>query len=308
MEFVVDSPPASEDSDTPASTIHNYIQDEKTAIRERIEANNGDFYEHGEVIGGNTPGEHRPSRTAFVKVHDTLQDAEQFNGKANTLHYIRGQNDENNKGVYYIDNDGSLVRVGTFDHSLLDDLDDPSCHSFYLLIDGSRAMSADLNLGDNANPTEDSYGGNDHNPLEDSHADKSWYDAHGSSCILARHFPNGEIINDQFDSYRSQESDSDELFAVGDTVGETLSHELYGNFPDSEFPFFPRSYGYVEWHDAHGKAEISGVTLYSTSSSSHKHYYFYYYAEVTSDDETHGSTADMYLKSRIRKIRSTTYT
>lgn len=212
MEYVIDDPPADEDSDTPASTIHNYVQDAKTMIRERLEAYNDDDYMHNQVLNGDRDlvGQHKSSIVGFVKVHSSFDDMESMGAKPGSLHYV---DDDDNRGLYYIDKSGNPVQSGVDDHSMLSDLDDPSAHTQYLLKDGSRAAAADITLDSGASSANE-VGSGDDRPLEDSHVDDSWIDGHGSNSIVLRHLDlSGSKIDvsflDKFDNVEEDTAQTD---------------------------------------------------------------------------------------------------
>jgi len=168
-----------------ANTLHTVLQNVKILLRERAQANNGNFDEHS-FFGESADGTHDLSRVGFVKVWTVLED---IIGEIGTIHYLNSN--DTDEGFYVITNNGA-IKITTPYHANLDGLEDDD-HTQILLEDGSRSMQTTLYCS-SGNLTINDYITGDSSPLSKSgHNDLSWYDAHGAGCIVGRHIRDSGI-------------------------------------------------------------------------------------------------------------------
>lgn len=189
MTFVVDSPPEGQDKDTPANTIHTYVQDSKKAIGERLECSDSDGdAKHNEKTSTDF-GAHKASVIGFIKIHSSYSDLTAFTPrKPGTLHVV---STDSGYEIYVVEEDDSLRRVGQgVDHGELEGILEDDAHPELFLKDTTRAMTGDLSTEESGQMYVDSYGSSEGNPVPASHVDLSWYDAHGAACITDRFVPN----------------------------------------------------------------------------------------------------------------------
>jgi hypothetical protein len=224
-----------EDTDN-MNAIHTFIQNDKVMIRERMECTNDlGTAEHHESDSADF-GTHKPSKIGFVKVHDTYSNLTGFTPLVpGSLHYVR---EAAYKGLYIIDSDDSIVKIGADDHGQLESLLDNNAHSIYLLKTGAREMEGDLTVGSGTLSYTSLLTDND-NPLDPDHVSDSWYDAHGAGGITGRHIVEGSILQSgALTSGLYVQTDLNSGFPGASVQYETL---------DDHFYFF--MIGYTELHN-----------------------------------------------------------
>lgn len=233
-----------------ANLIHTAMQTAKGCLGERMKASNGTFDEHNLCKSGED-GLHDISRVGFVKTHtsyDNLLSWLVTNGKrAGTIHYVSAGD---GIGVYVIGNGGEVIKTGVTDHSLLNELLDPDCHSGLFLKDGGRAMQKPWHMASGKSCTGQAYGSNDDDALDPAHISQKWYTAHGADALRSRHVPDNSLQK-----------------AVLDTEESHGTNQLSCPSPDVN------AYGFPSWHygssGSYGllKVGISGGSPYMRISN-----------------------------------------
>jgi hypothetical protein len=203
------------------------LQDAKTSIGERLQANNGTFSEHNDITDQDNIGRHKQSEIGFAST-GSLPDPT----VPGALHY------DPSAGLYVCNEDASgWVRLTwNMDHGSLEDLSADD-HTQYLRVDGSRAMTGTLDLGANGELSEYSPGSaeEDDSPLLDDHDTDNYYQGHGADSVLERHITgtiNTSELNDNFVEQGVQGSDR-YTYESGDVgnqryVGVSLSLDMTG--------------------------------------------------------------------------------
>lgn len=173
-----------DDSTYLASAIHTQIQNDKTMIRERLEASDGTIEAHY-AASSEDSGKHQPSLTGLCKAHADYTALEAFTPKKEgTLHAVLSP-----ISFYVIDAAGTPVQVYPVNHGELEGLDDDD-HTQYQRENLSRAMTGDLTV---ENLEIESTGGTSTDPLETTHPDSDWTTAHGAGSLGGRHFADNSV-------------------------------------------------------------------------------------------------------------------
>ncbi len=167
-----------------ASSIHTQIKADKVAIRERFEAPNAAFNEHGDSDDA-AVGVHIASKVGWARA-STLANRLSTGLKVGSLHWVTDES-----LMYVVDNDPKFVVIHITDHALLDGLTDDD-HVMYVLKDGARAMTDNITL-DGGTLQSEAYPEADSVALDPAHASESWYAAHGADSIRDRHIEDGAV-------------------------------------------------------------------------------------------------------------------
>ena len=177
--------------DAQANTLHTLIQACKSDIMDRLRATNAAFDEH-DVYDAGATGKHVISKVGFCGVHATYAALEAVitagNAPDGSLHYI---SEAANVGLYII-RSGAPEKLGSTDHGALNGLTDDD-HTQLILIDGSRAATADHNIAADPGLSVLTWGTDDDNPVPDTHVSESWYAGHGADCLKLRHFADDSV-------------------------------------------------------------------------------------------------------------------
>lgn len=195
------------DSDTPdddtyeAKYIHLQMHSDKQMIRERLEAWNGTFNEHGDfeiddADDGAVAGIHPISEVGFARVSTAADRL--TSPKPHTLHYFTTGDATYDAGLYTVDADNNYVKLTTLSHSDIycDEESDP--HIIYIFKDDDVTMGGDLiattiSLSGSQPDTEDD------EPLLAAHIYLGWVDAHFEGCVENTHFADDSISNQDLD-------------------------------------------------------------------------------------------------------------
>jgi hypothetical protein len=167
-----------------ANTTHTLIQAAKTDLMDRLVANDGTIDTHS-FKGSSATGLHAISQTGWVKSHTSYTEMLVWIAanapKDGTLQVIGTS--------LYVMHNGAPALCASSDHGELSNLTGDTGHTQYIATSGSRPMSGNLTMDSATSITWDGIGETEEGqPMAATHVAKSWYDAHGANCLLARHF------------------------------------------------------------------------------------------------------------------------
>lgn len=171
------------------STYHTYLQDAKTQIAERMEANSsGSVYEHNEHDSSDF-GIHNYN-SQFAREHVDLPTLQAYTPKVNGSMHV-----ELDTPAFYSIESGALVQLSFLDHATLKNLDDTLHNADYFSAGGSITLESDVTIldGGSLTPSAQVYTADD-DPLDPDHVAKTHYEAHGAASV-----DNAMLIDDAYD-------------------------------------------------------------------------------------------------------------
>ena len=163
-----------------ANAIHTQIQNDKIAIRERMECPNALFKEHT-ASDDDDAGLHVSSEVGFARA-STWANRLTAGLKVGSLHWAT---DLSTMHLINSSEEYECVEIISHNDERMAGLTDDD-HTQYLLKDGTRDMSGDLIIGDGGAVIPTAYPAAAACALDPDHVNESWYTAHGADKLVAR--------------------------------------------------------------------------------------------------------------------------